>query len=728
MIIVLDYTKPHRVTSVVRDFKTDIDPVQIPLELNLFLTPGKEYVTEFVKCEFDQRQNNLPIHLFVVCKMRTTLVLFRVNLRALRNAHENGGNSSIAISYLPQFKASFDWDALSSIMTWGNHLWLPTLATNPSAVYLNPKSWTSPNSDDQQLVRTTRRAQTQPEESLETFESVTERARKCKPCVLSLKRAKLLFRETDKLNWPWDILHLFGVQSWPHLSNLPTRTNFQTLEELLEYCRRWVEYFGLAPLDAFVEHDVFKVVRGSYRIVVRFSGNETSPFQEPWLGCLAYTLRFLGGEQVDDRFRKLTSILFGSLELPRHLPVFALHPFTNTITSAPEPSQSSSSEEEYFDAISLPPEQITRDGDPAIYLSFATPKELLPPQKPYGNSSSNALCSKGLSPQSSSPSGPTPWVPPAIMLPKFSPLEIDLDKFPQFVHRKISLSNTKGLIDTQDWRGKLPSSPLILEMFVPRERCESTWYVKNGDLNKVAFGTATIPYPVCVPSLLMDTKWQVNKWSIGESDEHCLVLFVRQSQLKEMAEELGDRATFVIVPLEDEGAAHAFTRQIILEWALYFECPFIYLLDDNVSEIQTIDDSITGEITLHNWWDVFKMFSDHANSNGGEEVAVWGMMRSNGKNKNNNRVFPWAQRHCQCFVMLNIKILGSKNIRYRRKDAEDEFHQKKLGDKMQQFGPMEDYLLNFECEENGLKVLQNQYYAFKKAERPKNRKSNKAAI
>ena len=72
-------------------------------------------------------------------------------------------------------------------------------------------------------------------------------------------------------------------------------------------------------------------------------------------------------------------------------------------------------------------------------------------------------------------------------------------------------------------------------------------------------------------------------------------------------------------------------------------------------------------------------------------------------------------------MLLNIGLIKEKKIRYERKTEE---HRKKLGDKFDELGPVEDYLLNYACEEMGCLVLQNRYYIFKKADRRKRANSS----
>jgi hypothetical protein len=176
-------------------------------------------------------------------------------------------------------------------------------------------------------------------------------------------------------------------------------------------------------------------------------------------------------------------------------------------------------------------------------------------------------------------------------------------------------------------------------------------------------------------------------------------------------------ATFVIVPLEDNGAAYTFTREIIRQWAQHFECPYIYSLDDNIDDLFTVDNTIQETLQKQHWLSAFQMLSVHARTPGWENVGVWGLQRWDGRSHNKRSETAWIQRHCQCFVLLNIAAFKERGICYIKKDEKDKWQRKVLGMALDEMGPLEDYLLNFSCEREGLKVMQNQFYMFRKAQR-----------
>jgi hypothetical protein len=281
--------------------------------------------------------------------------------------------------------------------------------------------------------------------------------------------------------------------------------------------------------------------------------------------------------------------------------------------------------------------------------------------------------------------------------------------FPRFTKVEISMVDPESLMAAHDWAtSELAGSPFIksLIMLIPKGKCEGMWFDKNGNLGIPKPNKVSIQYPICVPSKEIDDKWLVDKWDLGS--ESCLVLFIRPSRLEEMAKRLPD-AIFVLLPLTESGVAHAFTREAIRQWAIFCKCQYIFCLDDNIKEITTIDKSCVTPLEKAEWVHVFKMLAIHVHLK--PEIGVMGI-RSTSSSKQEN---PWEIRHCQCFVILNIGGLKCKGIKYERRDPQK--HKYVLGDKVGEMRPLEDYLLNFECEGNGLLVLQNQYYRYLKEER-----------
>ena len=67
-------------------------------------------------------------------------------------------------------------------------------------------------------------------------------------------------------------------------------------------------------------------------------------------------------------------------------------------------------------------------------------------------------------------------------------------------------------------------------------------------------------------------------------------------------------------------------------------------------------------------------------------------------------------------AFFNIAALKEKGIHYIKKDREDKWQRQVLGTASDEIGALEDYLLNFCCDGNGLKASQNQFSVFQKAE------------
>jgi hypothetical protein len=281
--------------------------------------------------------------------------------------------------------------------------------------------------------------------------------------------------------------------------------------------------------------------------------------------------------------------------------------------------------------------------------------------------------------------------------------------FPKFMMVEIGVVDPESLMATHDWASsEWEGSPAIesLIMLVPESRCGGMWFDENGSLGIPKPNSTSVQYPICIPSKEIDDKWLVDQWDVGS--ESCLILFIRPSRLEEMARRLPD-AVFVLLPLTESGVAHAFTREAIRQWAVFCNCPYIFCLDDNIKQITTIDKSFTTTLEKAEWVHVFKMLATHVRLK--PEIGVMGI-RSASSSKQENT---WEIRHCQCLVVLNIEGLRRIGVKYEKKDPQK--HGSVLGDMLGKMGPLEDYLLNFECEKNGLLVLQNPYYRYLKDER-----------
>ena len=624
----------------------------------------------FVKCEFAEPGSHLPRHFSAVGKTEgSEYVLFRVNIRALGE----GKNIAHAISVVPSDSAGLlDWSRMDEVVSWRDRIWLPTVPTvelesSAGYIYPTPIGERSEKDGDEDISAdgdevSDGDAVKRVWVTYESLEGMTESKRQ-EGYVISSRRAKSLFAGRDDDYWPWDLLLFLANRMKMVLESGKLKcTEANGRSELLDYIEDWTKLFKISLAEEVQMKDVIRSCCDVAYISLEFDG-KVRLFKDASLGCLAFALRSLDQEQKDgSTFNEFLSILFGgSIASPIHLPVFATRHIEH----------------------------------PEIYhFSANTSKRLNAPIKRRRHSSTAVLSTSATPPINSH----------------------TLPEHEKFLHKSIALTSSTILLATEDWGDKPTVLPGTLDMYVPRSRCDSTWFDSEGNLRKTAFESAEIRYPICVPSKSIDAYWRVDQWSAGQNLEHCLILFVRPFQFAAMSTRL-DHASFVIVPLEDEGTAYTFTRECIRQWAENFECPFIYCLDDNIEDLFTVDNTIQETLRKQDWLSVFHMLAVHASTPGWENVGVWGMQRWDGRSHNKRSEIAWVQRHCQCFVLLNIAALQEKGIHYIRKDREDDWQRKALGAALDEMGPLEDYLLNFCCEGNGLKVLQNQFYMFRKAER-----------
>ena len=624
-------------------------------------------ISSFIKCDFEDPTDSEPRHFLIVSVLHDgTMRLLRVNIRAFLSQKSNAITNTVTI--LPG-KLSTQSN-LTQIQIWKNGVWLlpkdgaishPQLAfyrKSDDVGVSDKEDPDAPSGVEHERYHLGNSINSELPVGESSFgKSTTAESPPTKPIIYSLECARELLAnrnlEEDRLQ---PLLSYFATRMQKVLpKSILDPGSFTARDDILDYCQKWTQSFNLDSdlIEAFDSKDTFKLIGGSCVINVKL--RDTISFQKPALGCLAFALRFLSQERKTAGFIRLMSMLLGEC---KDIPLI-LHVFCTSST-------------------------------PGVYLPDLEVKQrcLSTPKR-----------QRSMSDQAT----------------RICVAAVDDSASREFVRKRFPIPSPEDLLAAHKWSFESNPSdlPKELDIFVPRSKQNSTWWDNSGSFKSSALGKASIAYPICVPSRSIDERWRVDTWGFLQDHETCLVLFIRPSLFQQMAERLGDKAVFVIIPLEPEGDAYAFTREIIRQWAQYFKCDYIFCLDDNIELIETIDRTRFHPLRSDRWINVFQMFSMHAQASESSKVAVWGMRRRNHLSDGTPSEDGWRHAHCQCFILLNISLLAKNGIRYRWKDSADVEDQKRLGDGAK-MGPMEDYLLNFECERKKLLVLQNQFYVYTK--------------